>query len=93
LNGITSNNFSGGRNTDTDKSIIQPNQYIEAHNVELVGDGKFFALQNINGTTGLIQMAGPGRVLKTIPSRYLIDGEYQECITIFLVDTVFKILC
>lgn len=85
------NTFSGGRNSDTDPSLLPNNQYISANNVELNNSG---ALRNINGTDLVQQLSTSAtfRILQTVPNKYLISGELVDCITIFSVDsTAFKI--
>jgi hypothetical protein len=56
---ITRNTWERGRNTDVSPSKIDPNQYLEAHNVELVGDGEFFSLVNQAGTTNVLDLGIP----------------------------------
>jgi hypothetical protein len=50
---ITRNTFEKGLNTDTDPSKLDPQSYVQAQNVELFGDGNFFALKNIKGLTNV----------------------------------------
>ena len=91
------NSFEGGRNSDVSPDKLQPNQYIESHNVEIVGDSSFFALQNIAGTThvGNIVNSPLVEVMKVLPSRYSIDGTVYKCLTIFTVipEDTFNIYC
>ena len=92
----TRNSFESGRNSDTNKSIIQPNQYIEAHNVELVGDNNFYALQNIKGTTYLKEILSDAAAeeIGAFATKYLIGGVLKQCITYFtLTGTYFNIWC
>ena len=86
MNKVTKNTFFKGRNTDQDPSILEPAYYTEAHNVSLVGDNAFFALQNIKGTTDIVSVinAADSEILRVIGSRYTIaDVEEKECLTIF----------
>jgi hypothetical protein len=89
-----SNTFLGGRNSDLSPNNLPNTQYISAKNVELVGDGNFAALRNIRGTTLVQQLSTSGnfRVLNAIPTKYLINDELVDSITIFSVDgTTFSI--
>lgn len=94
---ITKNSYEAGRNTDVDPSLINPNQYISAYNVELESNGKFFALTNINGTTELKTFTGLPTdtvILNDFPSKYKIDGVEYKCITYFTVaNGLFKVWC
>ena len=87
--------FNGGRNSDTDPSALPSNQYISATNVELNGDGSFSSLRNINGTDLIRQLSTSAsfRILNLISNKYLIGGELVDCLTVFSVDTAFKIYC
>lgn len=78
------NNFSGGRNSDADPSVIPPNQYISANFVELVGEGNFYALRNIKGTTLVKNLSVLARfnVMAVFENKYLIGGESLDCLTI-----------
>lgn len=97
MQGTTTNQFFGFRNTDSDSSIIQPNQYTSAYNVEIVGDGKFMALQNIRGTSNVQQILASSTVeeLGTFATKYLVGGELHNCLTIFTAvpSGLFKIWC
>jgi hypothetical protein len=86
-NKITGNVFRG-RDTDTDPNKVNPDRYLEAHNVELVGEGKFFAIQQIKGTTQVATIStNPAvTVLKEIKCRYSIGGELYEGLTIFTAE-------
>lgn len=94
------NTWGGGRNSDTNPRNIPNNQYIEGVNVELTESGEFFSLTNIAGTTAVQQISGIAglEVLGAFATKYLIDDEQVDCITIFTADTVggsthpFKIL-
>jgi hypothetical protein len=95
---ITRNTFERLRNTDADPSKIQPNQYVEAHNVEVSGEGSYFSLRNIKGTqeveTILSGISDTVEVLGAFRNRYLISGAYKNCITLFtLDDATYKIWC
>ena len=47
---LTKNSFEGGLNVDMDKSKLDPIFATEIHNLETIGDGKFYNLTNIKGT-------------------------------------------
>ena len=85
---ITRNTFEKGLNTDQEASKIQPVQYTDAHNVELVGDGDFFALKNIKGTTNVqdIISATNVNVIGVFENTYDINGQKKKCLTIFTVE-------
>lgn len=85
------NQFFGGRNTDTDPSRLEPNQYVSAYNVELVGDGKYTSLQNINGTTEVatITTSTNTLVLGVFKNKYLINGSLFDGLTIFTAEVVY----
>lgn len=87
--------FHGGRNADTDPPVLASNQYISGTNVELNGDGTFSSLRNINGTDLIQQLSTSAtfRVLNLISNKYLINDVLVDCLTIFSVDTAFKIHC
>jgi hypothetical protein len=53
---IHKNTFDGGLNADIDISNIRPNQYRDALNVNLSGDGEFYSLKNINGGSFVYQL-------------------------------------
>jgi len=94
---ITRNDFSKGVNTDVDKQILPPNFATDIQNLELVGDGEFFALRNIAGTTkveDIINVAST-EFLGVFETLYAIDGVNTKCLTIFTAtDSVnFKIYC
>lgn len=86
-NKITGNVFRG-RDTDTDPNKVNPDRYLEAHNVELVGEGKFFAIQNIKGTTEVatISVNPAVTVLNTTKCKYSIGGTLYEGLTIFTAE-------
>jgi hypothetical protein len=92
----TKNEFFGGNNSNADKNKIKPNQYLEAHNLELTADGNFFGLRNLKGTTVLHEISSDFVVecLDVVPNKYKIGDDYFNCLTIFTVDsTNFKIWC
>lgn len=80
-----------------DISKIDPVQYISANNVEIVSDGKFFALVNPQGTTEIKTLTGlPSdcEILNCFPNKYKISGVQYQCITIFTyASNLFKIWC
>lgn len=83
---ITKNSFEAARNTDLDKSKLMPNAYVEAHNVDLIGDGNFYALRNIKGTTLIkdISVGNDQEELATYATKWVIDGESRNCLTSFI---------
>lgn len=91
---IAKNIFSGGRVLDVDPNSIQPDTYVEAHNVELVGDNKFFALKNIKGTTE-IDFIKDAEILAVYETFYKIDTtENVKCLTVITVnESTFNIFC
>lgn len=61
--------------------------------MELVNNGKFYALTNVNGTTAVQTLTGLATtcsVLGALRNKYLIDGIQEECITIFTAEDSFK---
>lgn len=93
---LTRNSFEGGRNTDTNKSMLPPNQYLEAHNLEMVADGSFFALRDINGSLYLKEIVNDAtaKEIGAFYTKYLISGSLKNCITYFTVtSTNFNIWC
>lgn len=88
------NSFQGGRNSDIDPTMIPNNQYVAAANCELVGDGSFYSLRNIKGTTGVQSLDANIEVLAVFANKYLISDELVDCLTVFsLSSTTFKIQC
>lgn len=85
---ITRNNFIKGLNTDLESGKITPEQYTEAHNIELVGDGNFLAAKNIKGTTeyDIVSSADGVEVLGVFENTYKINGESKKCLTIFTME-------
>lgn len=85
---ITRNTFEKGLNTDQEASKLQPVQYTDAHNVELVGDGDFFALKNIKGTTNVqnIISGANSSVIGVFENTYDIAGQKKKCLTIFTIE-------
>jgi hypothetical protein len=94
---LTRNQFVQGRNTDTDPSKLEPSQYVEGFNFEMVGDGKYFAPQNLLGTTKVRDILVNPTVeeLGTFQNKYLIGGQLYNCLTIFTVtpSNKFNIWC
>ncbi len=82
---IFRNGFEKGLNSDVDKDYVNNSQYTNAHNLELVGDGKFFALKNVRGTTNVqnVVSAADSEVLGVFENQYLIGGVSKKCLTIF----------
>jgi hypothetical protein len=73
------------RDTDSDPAVIEYNKYLSAYNVEAVGDGKFYSIRNILGTSSVKHIATDPTV-KEIDQRaanFLIDGEIHKCIVYF----------
>lgn len=91
---ITRNTFEKGLNTDQEASKLQPQNYTDAHNVELIGDGDFFSLKNIKGTTGLenIVAGANASVIGVFENTYDIGGEKKKCLTIFTLEDDFKLI-
>ena len=92
------NGFRGGMNKDADNSVMPPDSYIDARNLSLTSDGKFFALQNIKGTTAVVTLDASfsGKVLAVYANRYTIGTTpNKECLTIFTAETGgnFQIWC
>lgn len=85
---ITRNTFEKGLNTDIESSKIEPVQYTDAHNVEIVGDGEFLSLKNIKGTEGVksVTSAVNGEVIGMYENTYIINGTKKKCLTIFTVE-------
>lgn len=95
--GITRNTFEGGLNTDTDKSLLDPRSYTDAHNIERLSNGKFKAFTNVQGTLNLYDLTNVSntKVLGVFRNKYLISGTYRDCLTIFTAVSGgnFKIWC
>src|SRR5260221_317918 len=88
-NKITKNSFSGGRNADINVSAIPPDQYISAHNVDFIGSGDFYGLQQIAGTTNVASF-GVDASLKEIgslPCKFAINGVLTYCILYFTMSS------
>jgi hypothetical protein len=85
---VTRNTFSKGINTDIESGKLPPEQYTEAHNVELVGDNQFFAIKNIKGTTEyeVITQADGAEVIGVFENTYKINGVNKKCLTIFTME-------
>lgn len=100
---LTQNSFEGGLNTDVSKSKLNPTFYTEAHNVDSVADGDFFALKNIKGTTKTKVFVNPPNtaVLGVFANKYLIGGVQKHCLTVFTAGDpftagnpdIFKVWC
>lgn len=80
------NRYSKGLNSDVDKSIVPNENFVEAYNLHLAGDGKFLALENLSGTTELLTLdatftgeviGGPYRVSAKV------DGVAEDCLLAF----------
>lgn len=92
------NGFKGGMNKDADASVMPSDFYTDAHNLTLVGDGSFFALENIKGTTELGTIVGSfsGEVMAVYENKYTIAGTAGiNCLTVFTSQTGgdFQIWC
>jgi hypothetical protein len=93
---LTRNTFEGGLNTDIDISKIDPIFYTDAHNLELVSNGKFHSFTNIAGTTDIKNLIGTGtnEVLGVFANTYLISGTAKKCLTVFFTNnSTFNIWC
>jgi hypothetical protein len=85
---LTANSFNKGRDSDTSSDKIMPEWFRQAYNVELIGDNKFFSLQNIAGTTSLTNLATSGAlVLGTYKVNWLISGSQKKGLLIFLFES------
>jgi hypothetical protein len=98
LNRQTFNVFQGCRDTDTDPSIITPDRYLSAYNVELSGEGKYNALTNVAGTSvigDISALINPSTesIVGTYPTKYSIDGTIVDCLTVFTLGDKFRIFC
>lgn len=95
---ITKNVFAKGLNSDLNSSFTPTESYLSAHNLSLVDNGNFFALQNIKGTTNVAELlsASDAQVLGVFSARFLI-GTTQDvpCLVIFTAqpNLYFKIWC
>jgi len=84
------------RNTDVSHHLVPNDQYIAASNVEAVGDGEFFSLQNIRGTTAVQEIINDSltECIHVMPNLYSIGGTAYKCLTVFTAsNTLFKIWC
>lgn len=82
------NTFEGGLNTDITKNLVNANQFLDAKNLSLVGDGTFLSLQDKKGTTKLETIIATNNttVLGVYATRYTIGtDENVNCLTIFTV--------
>lgn len=98
--GITKNTFDKLRNTDISQSSIMPNQYVAAHNVQASGEGSYFSLRNIKGTTEvqtiIASVADGVDVPGLTKARFLINDVLTQCVVIFTADEdnlLLKIWC
>ena len=48
------NTFEGGLNKDTTPESIKNNELLDAVNMDIIGDARYSKLQNIKGTTKVI---------------------------------------
>lgn len=90
---ITRNTFEKGLNTDQEAGKLEPVKYTDAHNVELVGDGDFFALKNIKGTTNVenVVSTASASVIGVFENTYDINGQKKKCLTIFTIQDDFNL--
>lgn len=90
---ITRNTFEKGLNTDQEAGKLEPVKYTDAQNVELVGDGDFFALKNIKGTTNVenVVSTASASVIGVFENTYDINGQKKKCLTIFTVQDDFNL--
>lgn len=85
------NSFEGGLNTDITKNLVNSNQFLDAKNLSLVGDGVFLSLQDKKGTTKLETLTTTNNttVLGVFSTRYTIGTEENvNCLTIFTVSVL-----
>lgn len=87
---ITKNTFTDGRNTDIDQQMLDPKSYVDAHNLTLVGDGKFLGIKDFAGTLPVGDVTG-GIVdnlesnVKSVYGKYRInDIDGVNCVTNFI---------
>lgn len=81
--------FARGLNSDLDKSITPNENFIEAYNLHLAGDGKFTALENLSGTTELFTLDATftGTVIGGPYSvQAKIDGVSEPCLLVFTLE-------
>lgn len=94
---LTKNSFEGGLNTDVDKSKLDPIFATEIHNLETIGDGKFYNLTNIKGTINVQDVINTAstEVLGVFRNRYTISSVLVDCLTIMTASVAdgFKIFC
>lgn len=90
---LTRNTFEKGLNTDQEAGKLEPVKYTDAHNVELVGDGDFFALKNIKGTTNVENVVSNTSVsvIGVFENIYDINGQKKKCLTIFTVQDEYTL--
>lgn len=96
MNKETRNSFQKGLNTDVSPAWLEPFFYTDAHNLELVGDGHFYALKNVRGTLDVQTITASTDVeLETYESTYKIGSTYGvKCLTIFTFGSgTLKIWC
>lgn len=98
---IHKNTFEGGLDTNTTYSKVPSNKYVSATNINLVSTGNFHALENIKGTTNVMNFISSTNavVLGEFASKYKIgDTEGVPCITSFIAinggaSSTFQIIC
>lgn len=93
---VTKNTFTGGLNTDLDPQIIPQDSYIDAINVSLTEDGKFFALKNLNGTADFATVYSGidtnQKVLGLYLNKYSINGKKGvKAFTVFTYNTSSRV--
>src|SRR6478609_2168804 len=81
------NKFLAGLNTDLNKAIVPSENFVEAHNLTLAGDGTFLSLENLNGTTelGTIISSFTGDVLGVYAVKATLDDVQIESLLVFTV--------
>ena len=94
---LTKNSFEGGLNVDMDKSKLDPIFATEIHNLETIGDGKFYNLTNIKGTINVQDVINTAstEVLGVFRNKYVISSVLVDCLTIMTASVAdgFKIFC
>jgi hypothetical protein len=82
---VTKNTWERGLNTDAATSKILPAFATDINNLETIGDGNFYNLTNIKGTTTVDEVSTTANtvVLGVFKNKYTISSVATECLTIF----------
>ena len=87
---IHTNTFQGGLNKDFSDIFISSEQYLDAQNLSLIERGKFYSLQNLNGSTKVQDVVASlnTEIIGAYTSRYTIGGVSNiNCWTIITATT------